>query len=66
MKQEMVQSRNRLLKSSNSLFRGHLQNGKMLSRIMTESVKGVEGKQGKKVDLPCIYLSNVALHFIFI
>lgn len=46
MKQEMVQLRNRLLKSSNFLFRGDLQNGKVLSRITatTESLEEVEGK----------------------
>lgn len=40
MKQEMVQSRNRLLKSSNFLFRRDLdvQNGKVLSRILVMTV----------------------------
>lgn len=46
MKQEMVQSRNRPLKSSNSLVRGHLQNSKVLSRIMTVIKRGkVAGKK---------------------
>jgi len=44
MKQEMVQSRNRLLKSFNFLFAGDLQCGKVLSRIIatTESLKEVK------------------------
>lgn len=63
MKQEIVQSRNRPLKSSNSLVRGHLQNSKVLSRIMTVIKRGKVG--GKKLFFHA-FIYQMLLYILFL
>lgn len=62
MKQEMVQSRNRLLKCSNFLFWGYLQNGKVLSRIkMTEFIS----REKKLIFCEFIYQKLLYISLLF-